>query len=245
VRRRSPGPSEYHPRVYRPVANTEEEREGPPLDATALVSSTSAAQLLFARARAVFGTIEPVPAHAEVYGHELRQLLILACTEVEAAWRGILSANWPNPRPLRDAWKTKQYVRVGAPLRLAEWAVRLGRDPGRSEYAPFAAWSTAAPTASLAWYEAYHAAKHDREANLCRATLGHTVHALAAVYVLLLAQFGPTQAAASLARENDLFVIARQPSWDATTSYCRGPHRLPPEADTSYWNRGWRAVPLF
>lgn len=41
----------------------------------------------------VFDVIEPTASSMDVHGHLLRDLLLRACTEVEAAWKGILRAN--------------------------------------------------------------------------------------------------------------------------------------------------------
>jgi hypothetical protein len=38
-------------------------------------------------------TVHPEPGTFKTYGHDIRNLLILACTEVEAHWRGVLEAN--------------------------------------------------------------------------------------------------------------------------------------------------------
>jgi hypothetical protein len=48
-----------------------------------------------------------------------------------------------------------------------------------------------APTASLSWYDAYNAVKHDRESNFHRSTLENVLNACAALHILQVAQWGP------------------------------------------------------
>jgi len=108
--------------------------------------------LLFERLADVFKFVEPNERNACAYGHELRHLLIAACTEVEAGWRGVLGANGYTG----DRLRTNDYVKLNEPLRLHDWVVGLKAYPEFPPVAPFGSWSTSAPTQSLAWYEAYN-----------------------------------------------------------------------------------------
>ncbi len=141
----------------------------------------------------VFESIEPARANAGAFGPATRDVLFLACTEVEAAFRGVMVAN--GHRGGRDAtyrFSMRDYVQLLAPMRLNEYRLRLAlyQDEWIDEVSPFATWSTTAPTQSLNWYDAYNAAKHDREGARNRATLRAVVDAVAAAYLLLVAQFG-------------------------------------------------------
>jgi hypothetical protein len=136
----------------------------------------------------VFRYIEPSKGNAGAYGHEIRQLLIVAATEVESSCRAVLSANGYGHDAAR--LNTRDFVRLCTPMRLREWRVALDSHPDLGEIAPFAGWDEAQPTTSLSWYDDYNAAKHDREANFARATLLSSVNAVAAAYIMVLAQFG-------------------------------------------------------
>jgi hypothetical protein len=144
------------------------------------------ARSLFSRLRNIFQIIEPTTAHDRVFGHELRQLLILACTEVESSWRAVLSANdYPGER-----WTTNDYVRLLGPMKLDQYIVTLASHPGYGEIRPFDGWSASNPTPTLGWYDAYNATKHNREGELPRASLRAVIKAMAAVHIMTVAQFG-------------------------------------------------------
>jgi hypothetical protein len=136
----------------------------------------------------VFRYVEPDETNADAYGHEIRQLLIVAATEVESSCRAVLTANGYGHDV--DRLNTRDFVKLCVPMRLREWRVALDAHPGLGEITPFATWDEERPTASLPWYDAYNAAKHDRELNFARATLRNAVSAVAATYIMVLAQFG-------------------------------------------------------
>jgi hypothetical protein len=174
-------PGVYHPRMWRGT-------EGPPRLDEARTATKRVARNLFSRLRDVFQVIEPDRAHDAAFGHELRQLLILACTEVEAGWRAILVAN--NARPTGRYFTTVDYVKLLGPMKLDSYALRLAAHPQYGEIEPFQNWNPANATGSLFWYDAYNATKHDREGELPRATVKAVIYALAAVHVMTVAQFG-------------------------------------------------------
>lgn len=179
--RRKPG--EYFPRIWLGPETPH------PKDVGLLeswLSSVRSSRALFAHLRDVFRTIEPVRAHANVHGHELRQLLILACTEVESAWKAILRANGYSPKKGDRYWSRRDYKHLLDPLALDIYTVRLSSYPRYGELTPFEPWRTN----GLPWYEAYNKVKHDREEELGRATLGHVIDAMAAVSIMVFVQFG-------------------------------------------------------
>jgi hypothetical protein len=78
-----------------------------------------------------------------------------------------------------------------------------------------AAWTKSDPTKSLAWYDAYHGVKHNREAEFRRGTLKRAFEAVSACIVLLVAQFGSTALNFELSR----FVGLRIPVWPIGDMY--------------------------
>jgi hypothetical protein len=174
-------PGHHFPRVYRGL-------ERPPVDVAARTATMRAARSLFSRLRGIFQVVEPIHAHDSVHGHELRQLLILACTEVESSWRAVLSSN---DYPQGDGrWSTNDYVKLASPMKLDHYTVTLATHPEYGEITPFDGWCTTNPTRSLPWYNAYNRTKHDREEQLHCASLLAVVLAMAAVHVMTVAQFG-------------------------------------------------------
>jgi hypothetical protein len=153
----------------------------------------------------------------EAYGHEIRNLFIVACTEVEAQWKAILDANkYPAGK-----WTTNDYVKLLAPLRLADYQIDFTLYPSVPTLSPFSSWDARMPTQSLAWYDAYNATKHDREKNFSLATISNVVNAVAACAILLIAQFGK--------RDNwkneigEFFRVIKVPTWKQEEMYTRAP----------------------
>jgi hypothetical protein len=183
------GRGEYFPRMWRP-------HDSPHVFDTYFDvwrAAVQAGRVVIDRLAQALRYIEPDPKQTfEAYGHEVRQLLILACTEVEAGWKGVLRANGytapiakgkRRPRSLTRS----DYVKLAAPMHLHEWSVTLPMYRKVSTFTPFGGWAT---TGQLDWYDAYNAVKHDSEAEFHQATLRHALHACGALFVMVLAQFG-------------------------------------------------------
>jgi hypothetical protein len=212
-------PGEYHPRIYRPTD------DGPQLELPSFYnrtwsSSFQAVRNLLAVIENLFRYLEPHPDNAKAYGHEQRQLLILACTEVESSCKAVLKAN-AYPTPPNDRWSTRDYVKVAAPMHLREWEIGLRYHPEFPPFKPFENWNTANPTTSLSWYDAYNAVKHDREDNFKRATLQNAIVATGAAYLMVHAQFG--QFSHVLADSGETFWVSASPKWPLSEFY------VPPE----------------
>lgn len=133
--------------------------------------------------------VEPSAEALTTYGHKARELLILACTEVEAQWRhhlvrgGVVAGG--------QGFTTNDYVRLRNPLFLAEYQVALPRHAEVPDIRPFQDWTPAQPTQSLSWYDAYNKAKHDRQGQFSAATVLSCIQAVAANIVLFAVRFGP------------------------------------------------------
>jgi hypothetical protein len=188
------------------------------------IGSMNAAENLFTEMKDVLRCVEPSRANFATFGHRIRDLLILTATEVESAWKAVLLANGVT----RDRLTTNDYVRVADPMRLREWRVALALHPDVPELTPFATWDAADPTESLHWYDAYNAVKHGREQNFERATLGHMLNAMAAVFIMASAQFGiyAKRSHSSLEMEDagaalwsDHFLRIESPRWSAADAY--------------------------
>jgi len=179
---------EYHPRIWRPGDWPRGETQCP----REFSLTINSARNLFVGMREVFRYVEPSPTTLSAYGHEIRNLLILAATEVESGLKQVLEANGyeaSSGRPPKE-WTTNDYVKLLEAMRLDEYELALFAHPDCPSFRPFAGWSVAAPTKSLDWYAAYHTVKHNRETLFDQATLGRMLHAMGAVFVLVLAQFG-------------------------------------------------------
>jgi len=137
----------------------------------------------------LFKVIEPDVKNINVFGHRIREVLTIACTEVEYLLLQYLKEN-NFPPPHKDRYNTSHYVKVLDAIGLNKFEVSLKMHPAMGVFSPFKAWSKDKPTESLAWYSAYNATKHDRGGNFYKATLGALVNAVSAIHILLEAQYG-------------------------------------------------------
>lgn len=211
-------PGQYHPRIFRP-------RNCPPTEETysdCWFDSVKSVRSILVRLEEAFRVVEPDHRNKKTFGHEFRQLLILACTEVESACKAILVAN--DYRTLHpERWNTKDYVNLIKPLYLNQWEVALTRSPRYPSFAPFGAWDITKPTQSLDWYNAYNITKHDRENKLHDATLERAIHAAGAAYALTIAQFGHFGFDGPGIFEIDTFRVVKAPN------YSLEDHYIPPD----------------
>ncbi len=157
------------------------------IDITTRTQSMVALRLLLLKMLDIFESVEPVPPNLEVYGHKIRELLLLAAMEAEASWAAILKAN---SYPPKGRLNTTDYVKLLKPMLLDGYSLELTSYPGFPGFAPLRDWDPSCPTQSLGWYYAYNATKHNREENLKEATLEKAIHAVGAAVVMFYAQFG-------------------------------------------------------
>lgn len=187
-------PGRYHPRIWRGLYNVKDPFPNKdlfsPIDIYGYVYTQSvvAAESLLTQLQEFFRNIEPAAGNLQSYGHRSRELLILVCTEIEAAWRAILEGNL---KEKKGRYTTKDYVKLKAPLRLSEWTVQLENYPNLGTFSPYKDWQDDSPTQTIKWYDAYNACKHDREGCFAEANLDQLLNAMAALVVLLAAQWGP------------------------------------------------------
>lgn len=155
---------EHHWRIWRTGA------PGPNMlgDAKRAVwlSTVRATRMIYDRMNTLFAAVEPSPSQRGTFGFLQREIIVLACTEVESAWRSVLSAHTTPIDPGSKRWSTKDYVRLLKPMRLDEWTVSLSVHRDFGPLSPFKGWDDDKPTQSLPWYDAYNAVKHGREDSL-------------------------------------------------------------------------------
>src|SRR5262249_7417803 len=124
----------------------------------------------------------------KTYSHKTRDLLILACTEVENFWQQYLVLA-KVPLPPRGYFTREDYVKLCGPLYLKEFQINLPRYAGLKGFRPFATWSR--KKRSLPWYDAYNNTKHDRKSHFHDASLHNCLNAVTANIVLFSVRFGP------------------------------------------------------
>jgi hypothetical protein len=224
-------PGEFYPRMARPSSALPHESPGtnPATRAFADVVAISRAQLvaLTTQLERICQTVHPAPETSGTYGHDIRNLLILACTEVETHWRAILLANGQMKRRLT----TNDYVALQAAMRLGDYAVAFPHFPWLAPISPFLGWGdTGKPTKGLDWYNAYNAVKHNREGNVREGTLENAMSAVSACVILLCAQFGTIVILPAGSQLASFFHLSGVPNWPFSECYTS------PYSD----GRGWR-----
>ncbi|MBS4764931.1 hypothetical protein KG007_01755 [Alistipes sp. kh20] len=193
------GAGEYYPMVFRPILNKDgisnvyidslNDGENYPLygpNYTYYRNKLPQFELLIDELTNVFKVIEPIPDNKNTYGHQLRNILILACTEVENLLKSFLKVHgYPKDGNLSmtDYWLVNNYLHLSKThsyfFRYNSWGFAR----------PFVAWEAAEYT-PLPWYAAYNRVKHDRESNFKEATLENAVLSVAAVGIILVMMFG-------------------------------------------------------
>jgi hypothetical protein len=213
-------PGQYYPRMARPFDHkpyeVPDECPGAQSDANFIAGAQGQLATLVRQLDRICQTVQPVPANYSSFGHDIRNLLILACTEVESHWRGILKANGV----VLERPTTNDYVKLRCAMRLGEYAVRFPSYPWIEPIHPFAGWgSSRKPSQDLVWYGAYNAIKHDLENEFPRANLANAFAAIAGCAVMMVAQFG---LANGLGRPQDIwtyFDISEVPKWHPSDVY--------------------------
>lgn len=180
-------PGQFYKRMWRPPGYLPRDLLAP--DLKVLTQSALAAELLIKRMQELFLVLEPAPSNLAAFGHKIREILLLACMEVEASWVGVLREH----EYIKNPYTTNDYVKLLEPMCLGDYEVRLRWYPDFPSFKPFECWEASKPTQSLSWYNAYNATKHDRETNLQQATLANAVHSVGAAIVMFCAQFGIPQ----------------------------------------------------
>ncbi len=189
-------PGIYYPRIWRGYRSeyspyiTYDAVEPRAIYGRTYTQSTIALASLFDYLGEIFKYVEPAETNYAAFSHKIRELLILACTEIESNWRAVLEDNLA-PEKYKKRYSTNDYIMIKEPLNLERWSVALTDYTDLGEFAPFKTWSSADPTASLPWYNSYNAIKHHREAEFTKATLLNLLNAMGALYIMSAAQWGP------------------------------------------------------
>lgn len=212
-------PGQYYPRIARPI---NQHFDGSPgwspgalHEASAIAVAQSQLSVLTQQLERICQTIHPTEKTFDAFGHDIRNLLILASTEVESHWRAVLVANGRQ----KGTFNTKDYVALCEAMKLEEYAVTFPAYPWIEAIAPFKGWDSSAPTATLKWYDAYNAVKHNRENEFERATLRRAFEAVTACSILMTAQFGIHQTRQCQADWQSFFHISAFPQWGLSDVY--------------------------
>jgi len=226
-------PGEYFPRMARPDSTnkTGPGRNPDTSDEFRFYRARSTGQLhaFIQELEHICGVIHPEGSNLQCFGHATRNILILACTEVEAHWKKILEANGYENTERRDRrLNTEHYVTLLDAMRLDQYVVSLNYYPWLSTAAPFQGWNREKPTKSLPWYNAHNLVKHNREEHFAEATLERALTAVTACFVMLCAQYGWDFALQGEEGGRAFFQLVEWPTWSPSEIY------VPPFEDGRY-----------
>lgn len=242
-------PGEYHPRIYRPIVtkvdpdlndllpNFKKRRQVNlihesitqlfrPIKYDILNSTINQIELITNELLAIFQTVHPSKRNFESYGHRIRNLFIIACTEVEAQLKGILV---DNVKTKKKNYSTLDYVKLLYPLKLNEYELGFIQYPDIEPISPFAFWKSSKPTESLSWYRDYNAVKHDRESEFDKSTLLNLIYSISAIVILCYAQFGEDNTYMKT-RIGNSYKLHSKPKWEDKEHY------FPPAKANFEWN---------
>jgi len=132
--------------------------------------------------------VEPAEDNEKTYSLQLRNLLMMICTEVEANLKSIMKSNGYTKQGFTPKdWTMKDYRKVNQSHRLSEYKVYLPYWKGSNMRQPFKNWNSKKD--NLTWYKAYNDTKHSRGDNLSEANLGNVVEAMSGLMALISAQY--------------------------------------------------------
>lgn len=194
-------PTEYYPRIgrgKRAWVNLTHRAE--------IVAAHRQLGLIIADLNQVLNCIEPVKENGNAYGHQIRNALIVACTEFEAQCVGVLKAN--AQEPIGRFYTTNDYFKLQSAMKLSEYVFTLSRHPQTEAVQPFKDWNAESPTQSIRWYDAYNKTKHDREACFQLANLSNLINAVVGCAIMYWAQENGTYPARANAFFGDLSLKA-------------------------------------
>lgn len=204
----------YYPRIGRPYTPFPEEYH------QVFYSLVNAIRITFKMLMEIFQTVEPSKENQHTYGHNIRNLLLIICTEIENSWTGILKAN---NYPCNSTLSTNDYVKLLPVMKLDDYKYILYpyRTAYPDEICPFGKWSREKPTQSLEWYVAYNKTKHYRENNFHEANLQNVINAAAGLFSLGFAQFGTHEFGNEIyaSYANIPFKEISSPNWKSEEKY--------------------------
>lgn len=161
----------------------------------------------------LFNFIEPSTLNLKTYGHKIRELLILACTEVEYLLLKVLTENGYQKK---RRYSTNDYIHCRDVLKLNQYEANLTQYSNLGIFTPFKNWIESSSTTSIPWYDAYNKVKHNRSDNICNANLEHLLDAVSAIHILLESQYGEGifQKYVSYTDHKSLFRTQKKPIWE-------------------------------
>ena len=221
-------PGAYYPYMARPIVSQVDEFPGVNPDPSEkylheLANISGQLAALIDQLESICRVVHPDGDNLKVYGHEVRNVLILACTVVEMHWKKVLEEN----RQARSHMNVEYYAKLARPMRLGEYSVSFPYYPWLKPARPFENWQTDNHT--LKWYAAYNAVKHNRGSQFSEGTLARPFDALAGCFIMICAQYGWKFAYKEPESDRAFLKLVDRPNWSLFENY------VPPLKTGSWW----------
>lgn len=134
----------------------------------------------------VFKVVAPSKENYKSYGNSIRNIIVLACTEIDSMMHNVLVRNGYCTDD--DHTSTNDYRLLNEAMMLNEYSLFFADYNHLGEFTPFKDWSSKG--GSLSWYNAYNHVKHRRQENFAEANLENAINAVMGFAALLIAQYG-------------------------------------------------------
>ena len=167
----------------------------------------------------IFKVVSPHKNQDSVYGHSIRNIIILACTELDSRMHHILTNN--AVRPIGKYFQMKDYYKLKNALRLDEYSLSFYRYGDLDVYYPFSEWEK---NSELSWYNAYNNVKHNREDKFPDANLKNAINAIMALCIIAIAQYGYRNDLWN-ERIGKIIRVEKEPLWDLKDFYLMRPDK--------------------
>jgi hypothetical protein len=132
----------------------------------------------------LFDYVEPADVNKDCYSYRIHALHMRTCIEIEANCKAILTENGYSAA---GNWDMRDYKKLEPTHHLSAYEIMLPVWRGtQTVRTPFRSWST---DGTLAWYQAYNAAKHDRHLQFPQANFGNLLEAVCGLVAILSSQF--------------------------------------------------------
>ncbi|MFW3146580.1 MAG: hypothetical protein ACMUIE_07190 [Thermoplasmatota archaeon] len=165
--------------------------------------------------------IEPEGDNLSTYSQRTFDLLLKACTEIDANCKQILRAN---NHPVEGA-DIIRFSDLNGPMKLSHYNV-ICNNIEFYDFFPFESFADPIRRQRIpSWYRACHDAISDREHYLSSASLSNVIESIGAVFVILSAQYGYCFEKVSSSQDNastdsaNFFHLQEIPSWSSEESY--------------------------
>lgn len=192
---------EYYPNIYRPEFSSKlqqshfvhdgcpflEENFDPHIDNYEEYSDyVRQLDIILTEFNNVFKVIAPSKENFNNFGNLIRNIIVLACTEIDSLMHNVLVRNGYCKA---DAFTSMNDYRIlNEAMRLNEYSISFSDYFHLGEFFPFKEWTTKGGT--LSWYNAYNHVKHKRYENFAEANLENAINAVMGLAVFLVAQYG-------------------------------------------------------